>query len=92
MICNAFATEKNFCSYLQHQSTLLPCQEKQQVQSNLKVPGQDAFLPPEGAAVFTKEGSLAGAFAFPGVALVSFFLRSGFKGVGIHLRGVCGYI
>lgn len=50
----------------------LPRQEKQQVQSHPKVPGQDAFLPPEGTAVFTKEGSLAGAFAL--VALVSFFL------------------
>lgn len=74
MICNAFTIEKILCSYLQLQSTiLLPCQEKQ-VQSNSKVPGQDAFLPPEGTAVFTKEGSLAGAFAFAGVALVSFFL------------------
>lgn len=82
MICNAFATEKNFCSYLQHQSTIPPCQEKQQVQSNPKVPGHDAFLPPEGTAVFTKEGSLAGAFAF----------SAGFNGVGIHVRGVCGCI
>lgn len=92
MICNAFAIGKILCSYLQHQSTIiLPCQEKQQVQSNPQVPGQDAFLPPEGTAVFRKEGSLAGAFASYGVTLVCLFFsfRSGFKGVGMC---VCAYI
>lgn len=90
---------KTLYGHRQHQGTIiLTRQEKQHVQYNPKVGRQDACWPPEGTAVFTKEGSLLcwlwwwvgflWAFALDGVALFFFFYRPGFKGLGIHLMGV----
>lgn len=81
-------------NYLEHQSTIIPTfQEKHQVQYNPEGREQDAFLPPEGTGVFTKEeslfalsGGIQWAFALDGVTLV-FFFRPSFKGLRINMAG-----